>query len=162
MAAERNNRSGMFNVLGRGYIQISNKLLVDTGQTDDKLVDHTFPIILWEERSNKLTTRLSKISPEAVTRVRPTFTLASCATMCLQMTGIDAVDAGSALADALESLMLDNHFDVGYLHDKYPKDNFTANVFNNSAGVGRREPFRFIRMKGQWPPPDECGMLLGE
>ena len=161
MSDERKDRTGRFNVLGRGYIQISNKLLVDTGQTDGKLVDHTFPIILWEERSNKLTTRLSKISSEAVTRAHATFTIASCATMCLQMTGIDPVDAGSALADALESLMLDNAFDVGYLHDKYPKDNFTAGIFNNAA-YARREPFRFVRMKGQWPPPDVCGMLLGE
>jgi hypothetical protein len=75
------------------------------------------------------------------------------------MTGIDATDAGAALADALESLMLDNHFDVAYLHDKYPKDTFTANVFNESAYV-RKQPFRFIRMKGQWPPPDICEMLL--
>lgn len=94
-----------YKVAGAGHILISNRVLIQKKKYNGKLVEHLFPVIFWRETKGAVPTIVAAATETAV-----------------QMTGISLEDAGSALADTLESMVINYAWDVGYIHDKYPRD----------------------------------------
>lgn len=120
--------NGVFIPCGVGEIVITNHALIDSGKYKGKPVNHSFPIVFWQGAEK---------APRAMV-------IAGSASMCIQMTGITCTDAGNALADALESLLIDNIWDVGLIHDKCPRDIVTWAAYEQY--VRRvRQTYRFSR-----------------
>ena len=118
-----------YKVAGVGHIFVSNRDLIQKNKYSGKLVEHVFPIIFWRETKGAVPT-----------------VVAAATTMTVQMTGISLEDAGSARADTLESLVINYVWDIGYIHDKYPRDPSAWSAYERHARTYLTHNFqKFVR-----------------
>jgi len=119
-------------VVGLATITVGNMLLVTTKQTTEPEVSRVYPCVIWKYKESKCH-------------------VATCASIGLQMTGLDEMDATVALADALENLALDNDFDFDLIAYECPPNDVARNAYIRERM--RFTPKKFCRYRAIWPPP---------
>lgn len=113
-----------------GEIFISNQVLVRSKQTEDKQTTSTIPAVIW------------KSSVDACY-------IAASATLGIQATGISAEDSLNGLADMLESLFQDHHYDYAYLCARLPADFATKQAY--AENMYCFETIYTARVATEWP-----------